>query len=50
MGNIINDSELASEDSRPSAVLGSEGWHTRVHTRRICASGEYFLACQYRPQ
>lgn len=50
MGKIINGIELVSEDSRISAVLGRGGLHVTVHIRRICTSGEYFLAFQNRLQ
>lgn len=50
MGKIINDAEFVSEGSRLSAVLGREGLHIRAYTRRICTSGEYFLAFQNRLQ
>lgn len=43
MGKIYNDTEPVSEDSSFSAVLASEGLHIRLHSRRICTSGEYFL-------
>lgn len=46
MGKIIKDAKLVSEGSRLCAVLGSERLHRRAHTRRICTSGEYFLAFQ----
>lgn len=50
MGKIDNDTEPVSEDSSFSAILASEGLHIRLHSRRICTSGEYFLAFQNRLQ